>query len=183
LSDLAARAFFAGKDARLPKFPTPEGVAVGSQNSLLRRYALAEDGTFPEAISEIAVKATCRLGLAEECASLLADWQRAHPKSPKLTSLMTLFRNNPIDASEFRERNIDAIEELFGGQPSTMILTGPASLARAKAISQLYLDHFHHPVPFDRDVVRVAWEQCSDENCDTARQKIEEQLGRLDAQE
>jgi hypothetical protein len=180
LSDMAARAFVPGLNAVLPKFPTPESAEIGSQNSLLRRYVGGEKGPLPEEISEIAVREMVKLRLPTESVTLLADWRRVDPRSEALNALLTEFRKDPEVGNLIADRKLAALGKLFGGR-SLMNLEGPRSLGRARRISALYLTHYHHAVPFDRDVLRSAWGNCSAKGCRKARDQVEEQLGKIDA--
>ncbi|MCH7644240.1 MAG: fused MFS/spermidine synthase [Myxococcales bacterium] len=178
LSDLAARAFLTGNNTTLPKFPTPEGAEVGTQNSLLRRY-VGEKGPLPEEISEAAVRVTCALQLVE-CTTLLADWRRVDPRSEALNALIEEFRSHPALAGLVAREKLAALERLFGGR-TLITLEGPRSLARAKRLSGLYLTYYHHAVPFDREMLRVAWGNCSARGCESAQHRVERQLGKIDA--
>jgi hypothetical protein len=84
LSDLAARAFIAGNDVSLQKFANPEGAAIGSRNSLLRRYAGRRDGFLPGEIFEIAIRETYKVQLTAECVTLVAAWRHMDPESVAL---------------------------------------------------------------------------------------------------
>ena len=179
LSDLAARAFFAGNDAKLPKLLTREAEEVGSQNSLLRRYAGYGNGALREEILEIAVRATCDLGLVEKCATLVAYWRRTNPKSERRSSMLSGgLRSGVGRANPLSDGTLATIGALFGGRP-LKDLQGPSSLLRAKRVSALYANHYHHPVPFDRKVLRDVWGNCSAEGCREAKQQFEKQLGKI----
>jgi hypothetical protein len=178
LSDMAARAFVAGNNTTLPKFPTPESAKIGFQNSLLRRYVGGKKGPLPEEISEIALNVLYKLHLVNEAATLLADWWRVNPKSEALNAQLTKFRNNPAIGGSISDQQLMSLGMLFGGRPLTS-LKGRRSLMRAKRISESYLTHYHHAVPFDRSVLRTVWGSCSVEGCSKAKDEIEEQLGKI----
>jgi hypothetical protein len=181
LSDLAARAFFAGNSARLPKLLTREAEEVGSQNALLRRYVREGDGLPQEEISETAVRVTCGLEFTEECATLLAYWRRANPKSERREALLRGgLRSGTARANQLSNGKLATIEALFGGRP-LKDRQGLSSLLRAKRVSTLYADHYHHPVPFDRGVLRAVWGNCAAEGCQEAKRQVEERLGKISA--
>jgi hypothetical protein len=180
LSDMAARGFMIGSGAVLPKFPTPESAEIGSQNALLRLYAGGEKGPLPEEISEIAVREMVKLNLGAELATLVADRWREDPGSEALNALITELRSRSVSNNPITDQKLRILGRLFGGQP-LMNLEGPRSLMRAKRISQFYLTHYHHAVPFDRGVLRAAWGNCSAEGCRRAQDQFEKQLGKLDA--
>ena len=178
LSDLAARTFVIGKNTTLPKFPTPEAAKIGFQNSLLRRYVGGKKDSLPEEILDIAVSVLYKLHLIDEAATLLADWWRVNPNSEALNAQLTKFRNNPVIGGSISDQQLLSLGMLFGGRP-LMGLKGQRTLVRAKRISESYLTHYHYAVPFDRSVLRAAWGSCSVEGCRKAKDKIEEQLGKI----
>jgi hypothetical protein len=177
---MAARTFVIGNDATLPKFPAPESAEIGSRNSLFRRYVDGEKGSLPEEDLEIAVREMVKLQLLAEAVTLLAYWGRADPRSEALNALLTELRSKPLVGSQIADAKLAAVGILFGGRPM-MNLEGPRSLVRAKRLSNLYLAHYHHAVPFDRGVLRGAWGNCSAEDCAKAQHKAEMQLGKIGA--
>ena len=179
LSDMAARAFFVGSDAVLPKLATPEAAEIGFRNSMLRRYAGGQSAPSPDDVSEAAVRVTCYLNLLPECATLLAHWRRVVPESERRDQLLMDLRSKSQDPQALSEKKLKTLEILFGGRP-LMKLDGRQSLARAQRISRLFLRHYHPAVPFDRDVLRAAWRECTDVNCDAARRRFEAELGKID---
>jgi predicted membrane-bound spermidine synthase len=179
LSDLAARAFMAGNSVALPKLLTPESAEIGSRNSLLRRYVGGGKGPLPEEISAIAIKQLIKVQLAAEFATLLADWQRATPRSEASDKQFTELRRNSSLGGMVSDQKLVALERLFGERP-LVALEGPRSLARAKRLSSLYLTHYHYAVPFDRGVLRGAWGNCSAKGCRNAQDQIEKRLGKID---
>ena len=178
LSDMAARTFVVGKNAKLPKFPTPESAKIGFQNSLLRRYVGGKKGPLPEEISDIAVSVLYKLQLIDEAATLLADWRRVNPNSEALNAQLTKFRNNPAIGGSVSDQQLVSLGMFFDARP-LMGVTGQQSLMRAKRISESYLTHYHHAVPFDRRMLRAAWGSCSVERCRKAKDQIEEKLGKI----
>jgi hypothetical protein len=177
---MAARDFVIGNDATLPTFSAPKSAAIGSRNSLLRRYVGGEKGPLPEEISEIAVKEMVKLQLDAEMMTLLANWRRAHPKSEALNALLTELRNTTKVGSLITDAQLGPLGRLFGGQRLAN-LEGTRSLRRANRLSGLYLTHYHHAVPFDRGVLRAAWGTCSAKGCSKAQEKVEKRLGNIDA--
>jgi hypothetical protein len=178
LSDMAARAFIAGSDATLPKFLNPESEKIGSRNSLLRRYVGGRKGPLSEEISSIAVKETCKVELPAECATLLAGWRRSDPDSETLNEQFKEIQSDPSFAGQFNEQMLVSIGRLFGGQP-LMHLEGRRSLVRARQISKLYQAYYHYALPFDRDVLRFVWEDCSGRDCRRSQRRVEQELGEI----
>ncbi len=180
LSNRAARSFVAGSDATLPKFPTAPGSEVGARNSLLRRYVGVQAGPLPEAVLEIAAEQVAKLQLPAEFATLLADWRRANPASEALNAQLAELRRDPSVGMLITDRRLAFLGRLFGGQPLAH-LEGRRALIRAKRLSGVYVEHYHHAAPFDRGVLRAIWADCRVAGCEQARSEAEEQLGRIEA--
>jgi len=178
LSDMAARAFIAGNDTRLPKFLSPKTEEVGSRNSLLRRYVGGKQGPLPEAISAIAVKETCKVELPEECATLLAGWRLSDPESDALAKQLEQLQEDPTFKGQFTNQLLGSIGRLFGGRP-VVSLEGRRSLLRARQMSGLYEVYYHYALPFDRDVLRRLWEDCLVRGCRKSQLWLERQIGSL----
>jgi hypothetical protein len=177
---MAARSFVVGNDAILPKFATPEGAKIGSQNSLLRRYVGREKGHLPGKISEIAAREMVKLQLFAQSATLLADWRRVDPRSEALLALLKKLRRKPMADGPISDERLAILGRLLGGQP-LVDLEANRSLARAKRISEFYLLHYYHAVPFDRGVLRAAWSNCSVNGCRKAQDQVEKLLGKIGA--
>ena len=179
LSDRAARAFVVGLDAKLPILAGRKSTEIGSQNSLLRRYAGGGKGPLPEAIAEIAVSSMKKLQRAADITTLMASWKRAYPRSETLEARLRELRSDPAIRVLIADQKLAVLGRLFGGQPN-MNQKNPQSLGRAKQISRLYVTHFNHAVPFDRGVLRAAWENCTVKGCERAQRQIERHLGKID---
>lgn len=179
LSDMAARAFVVGLDAKLPKLASRESAEIGSRNSLLRRYAGGGKGPLPDEVSAIAARAMHRLKRSTDLATLIADWRRGHPRSEALNSQLRDLRADPSFRALVSDQRLTALGRLYGGKPLA-IQEGPQSLARAKRMSVLYLTHFHHAIPFDRGVLRAVWESCPGNACARSQRQIERELGKID---
>ncbi len=179
LSDMAARAFLAGNDTRLPKFLSPKAEDIGSRNSLLRRYVGVKKGLLPEEISAIAVKETCKVELPDECATLLAGWRLSDPDSEALATQLQKLQENPASKGQFSNQLLAGIGKLFGGRPMVN-LEGRRSLLRAQQMSALYENYYHYALPFDRGVLRYVWEDCRVKGCGKSQRWVESQIGPLD---
>jgi hypothetical protein len=178
LSDIAARAFVAGNAVPLPRFPIPESVGIGFQNSLLRRHVGGQEGPLPEEISEIAIRELCRVQQVTDCVTMLAAWWHSDPDSEALNALVAEFQGNPMFGGMLDEEGLASVARLFGERP-LMKLEGPRSLTRAQQLSDLYKTHYHHVTPFDRGVLRTAWGNCTAKDCESARLQAEEHLGEI----
>jgi predicted membrane-bound spermidine synthase len=179
LSYGAARAFFRGGPAALPRLARPESAAVGARNSLLRRYARADDGLFPESVLEDAVSEYCRLGRVADCATFFARWSHDHPDSPRLEESLAKARRASPDPELLSERRLASIARLYGGR-SAGTSGDRRVLERARATSERYLRHYHHASPFDRAVLTKVWRRCRVDPCRELRRGFEASLGPLD---
>jgi hypothetical protein len=180
LSDRAARAFFLGGTARLPKFAWPQSATVGIRNSLLRRFAGTDDRSLPEDVMMSAARETCSGHRRLECATLLARWLRDDPESERLDHLREEL-SQALPNTELPDTfELKSVGVLFG-RSSFRRLEGPESLARANRISAIFQLYYHHAVPFERRRLRAVWSQCVDAGCDEARRDLEEQVGPLGA--
>ena len=137
-----------------------------------------DKGPLPEEILKTAVITSYKLQLLNEAAALLADWRRVEPRSEAFNAQLAKLRSNPMVRGSIPDEKLAAIEALFG-EKHLVSLKGPRSLARAKRISRSFLTHYHHAVPFDRNILRAAWGDCSVEGCRKAQDQIEEHLGEI----
>jgi hypothetical protein len=180
LSHMAARAFFRGEMAMLPKLMDPASARVGSRNSLLRRYAAGSDGSLPESVVEDAALETCHRFRAFECATLLAYWRSNYGAAERINIVRNELRKKPqIPKGILSERILVSLEVLDGGRPLRP-LDESKSMARAYRISKMFRQYYHHAVPFDRGVLQAAWDDCDGESCEQARRIVEARIGRLD---
>ena len=164
LSDRAARAFFAGKQANLP--PTAGGAAaeVGARNSLLRQWIEREGGLTPELRSKVV--ATLCPGVARLCATVLARWQHDEPESPELAAALQRYRG-AIDPQEVR-----ALARFFDDG-----IHGQLTPAQARRATEQFGLHYHHAVPFEREALDATWRRCRAADCWAARREEATLLG------
>jgi predicted membrane-bound spermidine synthase len=181
LSHRAARAFFRGEMAEVPRLARPESAEVGARNSLWARHARGGDGALAESALEDAVHENCRSRRDSECATFLARWRHDHPDSLRYPEALAEAREASGGSSLLSDRNLARIERLFGagggrngGEPDR-----GGVLARAQAKTQRFLRYYHHAVPFDRGVLVRAWRECRLGPCEQARSQAEERLGPL----
>ena len=120
-----------------------------------------------------------KLQRAADITTVLASWKRAYPGSETLKARLTELRSDPATRGLIADPKLVAVGGLFRGRPE-MNPDSPRSLARAKQISRLYLTHFNHAGPFDRGVLRAAWENCTVKGCGRAQGQIERHLGKID---
>jgi predicted membrane-bound spermidine synthase len=178
LSERAARAFFIGETARLPKYALPESARVGAENSLVRRY-FALHGN-PESLLDDVTRETCGLGRRGECAALFAAWRREHPGSSLLSSALADFRRAYTGDGVLFDPNLDRIAALFdGAQPAPAATPDERPLARAQRVSSDYVTYYHHAMPFDRRALSQVWGLCTNPACREPRRQVEAELGAL----
>jgi spermidine synthase len=185
LSHRAARAFFRGGSAAIPRYVTPRSAHIGVQNSLLRRAAERE-GRIPEEVLEPVAREVCQIGFAIDCVTVLARWRHDYPDSPRFAAALAWARdlsleNDPWSTKKsgiemmLTETKLASLVRLFGG--------GDAVTARAPAhVKQLtmnYVRHFNYALPFDRGALEAAWQRCTAPACAAARRRAEEKLGPL----
>jgi predicted membrane-bound spermidine synthase len=179
LSYGAARAFFRGGPAALPRLVRPASAAVGARNSLLRRWARADDGLLPESVLDDAAAESCRLGRVAECATFFARWHHDHPDSARLEESLAKARKASRNSDLLSERSLELIARLYGGVDAGT--SGDRRvLERARSASERYLHHYHHAAPFDREVLATAWRRCRVDPCQEVRRGFEAVLGPLD---
>jgi len=178
LSERAARAFFLGETARLPKYALPESSRVGAENSLVRRY-LALHGNAESVLDDV-TRETCGLDRRVECAALFAAWRREHPGSPLLATALADIRHAYTGDGVLFDPNLDRIGALFDGrQPPPAAGPDERPLARARRVSNDYALYYHHAVPFDRRALTQVWSLCTNPACKEPRREVEAELGAL----
>lgn len=184
LSHLAARAFFRGEVATIPKFVRPRSVRIGTSNSLLLRYAKRRGG-IGEDLLEAATRETCRLARAADCATFFAYWRRTHPDSMRLSAALGRARRpdpkQPLARESFSgitEPKLADLEVLFGAK--TEVRGRP--LQRAIRLTTDYVTHFHYAVPFERRTLEEAWAKCTGPPCEPALRVAQQEIGPLAGQ-
>ena len=179
LSYRAARAFFRGREARLPPTLSPAQREVASRTSLLRRR-YASDGILPEAILEAAARESCQFSRFEECATLFARWAIDHPDSRRLpAALAEARRGDPAERSALAPRRLSRLRSFFakGGDGAS------AARGRPEQMTASFLRHYHHAAPFDLAALDAIWSRCRGDDCDERRRRAEARLGASDGEE
>lgn len=184
LSHHAARAFFRGQEAELPRLATSAAAEVGQRNSLLRRQLGASADAPGEDVLEAATKETCRFNRYIECAAIFGRWLRDHPESPRLAQSLAANRAaSPQMASRLGEQQLANLAALTrAGQP-LQGLDGDPATAAGQTVS-LFSTYYNHAFPFDRSVLSESWNRCDTQRlpldpCLAGRAATERQLGRL----
>jgi hypothetical protein len=180
LSDLAARAFFVGSQVpRVGPFMSENHQKVSAMNSLLRRYA-GGDEVLPGEIFEILAREVCRFERARDCSAVIARWSVDHPDSAlwraTLSSLRKVGRSGNPNLSSPR---LERLRALYGGRIIPSRDAAPVHV-EARRATELFLNHYHHVIPFDRGVLEEVWGRCNGEECDAERAQFEGMLWGLD---
>ncbi|MBW2494626.1 MAG: fused MFS/spermidine synthase [Deltaproteobacteria bacterium] len=181
LSDLAARVFFVGGPiARIDPLMSANHQKVSVRNALLRRYAGGEE-VLPEEILELAAREACRYKRLRDCATWLARWSVDYPKSERWRDALPRLRAGarariPVLSSQ----RLDRLHGIYSGKlvPS---LDAPPPAEEARRVTDLFLRHYNHVVPFDRRVLEEVWDRCEGEDCAVERAKVEDSVWGLDA--
>jgi len=186
LSHHAARAFFRGQDAELPRLPTSAAAEVGQRNSLLRRQLGTSADAPGEGILEAAAKETCRLNRPVECAAVFARWLRDYPESPRLAEVLAQSRAaSPQMAGRLNEELLANLAALTRPGQALRGLDGDPAIAASQTAS-LFSTYYNHAFPFDRSVLSEQWRRCEIQRlpldpCLEGRALTERQLGSLPA--
>jgi spermidine synthase len=182
LSDSAARAFFTGGMAALPRMPSAAASQAAAERSLLRKaVAGAEDS---EEVLEELTRHVCAMSRIIECAALVGRWSASHPDSPRLAQVtreLTYTDQTGTHEIEFPPATIQAIVKLYRGEPLTEP-ESPGPVRNAIYTSNLFAGYYSHAFPFDRSALRRAWTLCSANlqtvaSCSQERRAIEQKLG------
>ncbi|HEY5657863.1 MAG TPA: fused MFS/spermidine synthase, partial [Myxococcota bacterium] len=170
LSDWAARAFFGGRSARVSPYLSERHREVSVRNSLLRRYA-GGGASLPEAVLEAAARETCRLNRGTDCATFLARWMFEYPDSSGPRTALSELRESPGARREIADLRLQEVLGFYTGR----VAAADASLTsdRARKLTNRFLNHYHHAIPFDLGALENVWERCRGEGCDTARARAE----------
>jgi spermidine synthase len=177
LSYRAARAFFRGQPAWLPPYLSRPHRRVAARNSLLRRYA-GRGGALPDDVFDAVAREICRFNRQEQCATLFARWGIDHPDSARLESTLAEVRENAKGSNPgLAPASLARLRALFAGRVPAV--ADDASLARAEAVTDRFVRHYHHAVPFDRRALDRVWNRCRAKGCEERRREAEESLGKL----
>jgi spermidine synthase len=174
LSHRAARAFFrGGRNSSLPLFLSEQHRVVSRRNSLLRRYA-GGDGSYPEEVLEMAARETCRFRRFDDCVTFFARWGSDHPDSARLRTALAEVRTSlKSRQASLAANKIGAVRLLFDEELAAPSFTA----AKAAEVTNRFMAHYNHAVPFDEGVLETIWNRCRGTRCAAARREVEEQLG------
>jgi hypothetical protein len=175
LGTRAARAFFGGGLAQLPPTHGAAPARVGAEHALLRRLALRNGGSLPDAARSSALAEICRYR-ALNCASTLAAWRAQDPRSPALASATAKQARNPI----FRDARNPRLQAILAQLLGARRLPGTVPLEDARLASQTYALYYTHAEPLVASTLIDVWERCNDggqEGCAAGLARTRQQLG------
>jgi hypothetical protein len=180
LSDLAARAFFVGSQVpRVGPFMSANHQKVSVMNSLLRRYA-GGDEVLPDEIFEISAREVCRFQRVRDCSAIIARWSVDHPNSDRWRATLSSARKAARSRSpSLSASRLEKLHALHSGRVIPGEDAAPAHV-EARRATELFFNHYHHIVPFDRRVLEEVWGDCNGEECEAERAQFEEMLWGLD---
>jgi predicted membrane-bound spermidine synthase len=158
LGHTAGRAFFRGRTGELPFTGVGDAARVGERNSLLRRYLDRFEGDVPDEVWGELVGEACS-HRRDQCAALLADWQRARPWAPALRRLV----NDGLQAEDGIAGKVDPrilphLGALLATRPGGE--SGDVTLGFAQRATELYARSYYHAVPFAPRALVDLWSRC-----------------------
>jgi spermidine synthase len=184
LSYLAARAFFTGDRATLPRTAGLEAARRGFRNSLVQRYAARNGGRLPEATRARLVRETCR-HRPDECATLLAQWTHEVPESSERRRVQREIRADPTQATSPLLQLPRQLAPLYGGKAPATAETSAVQVA-SQALA-LFSRYYHHAAPFSRRALAETLRRCQTvpdlrQRCAELREQAEQTLGDLEVE-
>jgi len=180
LSQRAARAFFRGQSAELPLTLRAAPAAVGTDNSLLRRFAQLSGGRLSEPAHHDLTEQACR-NIPTLCATLMADWIREYPTSPARDQMLERVRQAPPFAPHLGDTKLQHLVDLLTGGTGSQ---GSLTPEQARRLTDLFVEYYHHGTPFSRESLALAWRECrpsqaGDPGCRNGLEAAEARLGPL----
>ena len=175
LSHQAARAFFLGGRAEVPRLVTPSAAEVGAANSILARHLATQEGGLDTARWADVARHICDRHRPIECAAWVAYGQHRWPGSEALAEVRAkAIQTYQAQHGEFSLRELAELAALFGSQERG------STVAAARAATERFARFYHHAIPFDRAVVDRAWNGCrGNKGCATGRAWAERTIGAL----
>ena len=134
----------------------------------------------PERLLEATARELCRLRRTEQCATLFTRWQLDRPGSPRFKkALAEVRRVNRASNRELSPGRLRQLRMLYDGKVREVPET--ALVQQAERLTERFLRHYHHAVPFDRRVVEAAWRRCRGDDCEDRQHAAWQQLSSLDS--
>jgi len=152
---------------------------VSVSNSLLHRYA-GDAEVLSEEIFELAARETCRFRRMEDCASFVARWSVDHPDSALWSATLSALRKTTRSRnSSLRPERLRRMHAFYSGRFIPGEDAAPPHV-EARRVTNFFLNHYNHIVPFDRRVLEEVWGRCGGEDCEAERARVEDLLWGLD---
>jgi predicted membrane-bound spermidine synthase len=182
LSHSAALAFYRGESGDRLHTSHLDAARIGHRNALIRRLASRQGGRLSRAAQRAFARETCK-HRPRECAVVLARWHRDEPNSAERERLLARSRRRPTYREALSADTLTRLARLFSDGETAP--KGPGGLAAAKRATELFVDYYHHAVPFERRALAAIWRACPDRSdelgCRKDRAVTESALGDLDA--
>ena len=180
LSQRAARAFFSGQTAALPPTLASAPAAIGAENSLLRRYVELSGGQLSDEAHRELVEQFC-MQIPTLCATSIADWMREVPSSPTRDEMLMHLRQLPQTAPHLTDTKLRHLVGLFEGGAGS---EGALGAEQAERLTNLYVEYYHHGMPFSREALALVWKECrqrqpGDPSCSRGLAAAEARVGPL----
>lgn len=179
LSQRAARAFFRGETAALPRYASVAAARTGSRQSLLARYAQRGKGLSAFERRDV-LRETCK-HRPDECAVLAADWVASGLNPILLKEELARLRRVPRLREILADERLGQLASLYDADADP----GPVSPEEAEAAMDRFTSLYHHAAPFDRRALRHVLQSCEDSpysagRCAAQLRLAERTLGPLD---
>ncbi len=175
LTHASARSFFVGENAELPDTLNREAAVLGSENSLIRRYAASQRGQLSEGERSEYVTEACKAS-KKICTTHLAKWMYDSPRSAGLARLLKRY----VDSSELKLERIKATASLYATSPARFGTDD--LLLRAQRATDLFILQYQHAAPFSRRALAAFWRGCeASRGCEENRELTIQILGSLSA--
>lgn len=184
LSHQAARAFFRGQLADLPRLASREAAETGRRNSLWRRHLGSRADAPTEDELEALAWETCRRGRYVECATVHGRWRRDFPSSTRLAaSVEKAGRLGRIVREQLDDELLGGLAALVRPGEKPAVAGVDLAVAATKA-TELFATYYLHSLPFDRQALAAEWRRCEARRrpvgpCLRGREQAERQLGSL----
>jgi len=159
LSERAARAFFAGGSATLPRGYGSEAARLGARNSFLRRYAAGFPAGLDEAARTQLLDEVCAHQQAQ-CVAHLAQWKFEAPSSAALERRLAALGNSA--GLDWRGTTL-RLASLFSPGGTAGL---PGEYEYATRVDEVFREYYQHAAPFDARALRGPWQRCTgDSRC------------------
>ncbi|HYC57814.1 MAG TPA: fused MFS/spermidine synthase [Candidatus Binatia bacterium] len=160
LSDRAARAFFVGHEAPLPRSDHGAAAEAGRRNSLAARY---REKTSPPASTAQRVRQAeeiCSTRPRSHCSTYFAFWLHSEPESPDLRRIIQMTSQSEAQKHVVEPGLMRKLAMFYGDVPVPQTMT----CEEAMAADRLYARFYSHAIPFRADVLDLLWKACPDKD-------------------